>query len=114
LTFYLPVGSLLQFKAGIEKAEEFPDPPNRIRKTENERCSAILKRLRSLGNERNRAGMARFGIETKNVYGISIPDLRKLAKEIGMNHQLALKLWDSGIHEAMLLACFVDDPEKVT
>jgi 3-methyladenine DNA glycosylase AlkD len=48
--------------------------------------------------------MARFGIETKNVYGISIPDLRKLAKEIGMNHQLALKLWDSGIHEAMLLA----------
>jgi 3-methyladenine DNA glycosylase AlkD len=75
---------------------------------------AILKRLRSLGNEKNRAGMARFGIETKNVYGISIPDLRKLAKEIGINHQLALKLWDSGIHEAMLLACFVDDPEKVT
>ena len=58
--------------------------------------------------------MARFGIDTKNVYGVPIPNLRKLAKKIEMNHQLALKLWDSGIHEAMLLACLIDDPEKVT
>jgi 3-methyladenine DNA glycosylase AlkD len=73
-----------------------------------------LKKLRSLGNERNRAGMARFGIETKDAYGISIPVLRKLAKDIGTNHALALELWKSEIHEARLLACLIDDPEKVT
>ena len=59
----------------------------------------ILKKLKSLKNERNRAGMARFGIEIKNAYGISIPVLRKLAKEIGTNHPLALKLWKSGIQK---------------
>lgn len=74
----------------------------------------ILKRLRTLGNERNRAGMARFGIETKNAYGIPIPVLRKLAREIGTNRTLALKLWETEIHEAKLLACFIDDSEKVT
>ncbi len=58
--------------------------------------------------------MARFGIEVKNAYGISIPVLRKLGKEIGTSHALALKLWESGIHEARLLASFIDDPGKVT
>jgi 3-methyladenine DNA glycosylase AlkD len=58
--------------------------------------------------------MAQFGINPKNTLGISIYDLRKIAKEIGKDHQLALKLWDSGIHEARILAGFVDEPEKVT
>ena len=58
--------------------------------------------------------MARFGIETKNAYGIPIPTLRKLAKEIGTNHTLALELWEAEIHEARLLASFIDDYEKVT
>ena len=40
--------------------------------------------------------------------------LRPLAKEIGINHALALKLWDSTIHDARLLACFIDDPQQIT
>ena len=75
---------------------------------------AILCRLRSLSNQENVAGMARFGINTKNTYGISIPDLRKIAKEVGRNHELALRLWKSGIHEARILASMIDDPKKVT
>jgi len=75
---------------------------------------AILCRLRSLSNQENVAGMARFGINTKNTYGISIPDLRKIAKEVGRNHELALRLWRSGIHEARILASMIDDPKKVT
>jgi len=68
-----------------------------------------------LQNPKNVLGMARFGIRPKTkVYGIPIPELRNIAKQIGKNHDLALKLWDSKIHESRLLAGFIDEPEKVT
>ena len=74
----------------------------------------IIKKLHSLANPENVKGMARYGINQKNNLGISIYQLRPLAKEIGRNHTLALRLWDSKIHDARLLACFIDDPKKVT
>ena len=84
----------------------------------------ILDKLKSLGNPKNVEGMARFGINPENTYGVPIPNLRKLAKEIGKDpsfakasegkHKLAQKLWNSGIHEAHILAGFVDDPKLVT
>lgn len=74
----------------------------------------ILKKLKSHANPKNIKGMARFGINPKNTYGVSIPILRKMAKEIGKNHSLAQQLWDSGIHEAKILASMIDDPQKVT
>jgi 3-methyladenine DNA glycosylase AlkD len=74
----------------------------------------ILQKLKSLSNPENVKGMARYGINPKNNLGISIYQLRPLAKEIGGSHPLALKLWDSKIHDARLLACFIDDPKKVT
>src|SRR4030042_3917206 len=76
--------------------------------------SQIIKKLKSFSNPKNVEGMARFGISSQKILGISIPVLRKMAKEIGKNHQLALKLWDSGIHEARILAGYLDEPEKVT
>ena len=76
--------------------------------------SQIIKKLKSLYNSKNIEGMARFGINPEKALGINIPVLRKMAKEIGKNHQLALKLWDSGIHEARILASFIDEPDKVT
>jgi 3-methyladenine DNA glycosylase AlkD len=77
------------------------------------RTSNIVQKMKSLGSERDRAGMARFGIETKNAYGISVHVLRRLAKEIGTDHGLALNLWKTGIHEARMLASFIDDPKRV-
>jgi 3-methyladenine DNA glycosylase AlkD len=74
----------------------------------------ILKRLKSLANPKNVEGMARFGINPKNTLGISVYVLRDMAKEIGKDHKLAQQLWDSGIHEARILAAFVDDPKMVT
>jgi len=74
----------------------------------------ILNKLKSLSNPESVKGMARFGIKPENAYGVSIPDLRRLAKQIGKNHALAGKLWSSGIHEARILAGMVDDPEQVT
>ena len=74
----------------------------------------VLEKLKSMANPKNVEGMARYGINPKNNLGISIYKLRPVAKDIGKNHELALKLWDSGIHDARLLACFVEDPKKVT
>jgi 3-methyladenine DNA glycosylase AlkD len=74
----------------------------------------IITTLYSMENQENVKGMARYGINQHNNLGISIYLLRPLVKEIGTNHALALKLWDSQIHDARLLACFIDDPTQVT
>jgi 3-methyladenine DNA glycosylase AlkD len=73
----------------------------------------IMERLRSQGNPTALAGMARFGISTHKAYGISLWDLRKLAKEIETDHTLAAQLWATGVHEARILASIVDDPRQV-
>jgi len=74
----------------------------------------IIKKLKSMTNPKNVKGMARFGINPKQTLGISIPNLRKLAKETGNNHDMAQKLWRSGYHEAKILASMIDEADKVT
>ena len=74
----------------------------------------ILRRLESLADPKAVEGRARFGINPKNTYGVSIPNLRAMAKKIGRDHLLAQQLWSSGIHEARILAGMVDAPEMVT
>jgi 3-methyladenine DNA glycosylase AlkD len=74
----------------------------------------VLERLRALENPKDRAGMARFGINPERALGISVAKLRTIAKEIGRNHDLALELWASAIHEARVLATIIDDPHLVT
>jgi len=74
----------------------------------------ILSKLKSMGSQRNREGMARFGINVKNAYGTSVVNIRKLKKSIKRNHELADKLWKTGNHEARMLAAFIDEPDKVT
>jgi len=77
-------------------------------------CGDVLQRIKDLADPRAVEGMARFGINTENTYGVSVYVLRDMAKKIGKDHELAQQLWESGIHEARLLACFVDRPELVT
>jgi 3-methyladenine DNA glycosylase AlkD len=74
----------------------------------------VLRKLKALSNLENVQGMARYGINPHNNLGVSIYQLRPMAKEIGKDHNLALQLWNSDIHDARLLACFIDDPEQVT
>lgn len=62
----------------------------------------------------NREGMARFGIRVDRAYGISMVDLRSLAKRIGKDHQLALDLWETGFHESRILSTVIDVPALVT
>lgn len=74
----------------------------------------IIRKLKSLADPAVVKGMARFGIKPNNTYGISVPNLRRVAREAGKDHDLARQLWASGIHEARLLAGMIDDPELVT
>ena len=74
----------------------------------------IIQDLHSLANPENLAGMARYGINTTNTLGISMPQLRRYARSYKNNHAVALELWKSGIHEARILAALIDDPNQVT
>jgi 3-methyladenine DNA glycosylase AlkD len=74
----------------------------------------ILEYLQSKSKSDNLEGMARFGIVTTNRYGVSVPEMRKLAKIIRKNHQLALKLWDIGVAEARIVAGMIADPLELT
>jgi 3-methyladenine DNA glycosylase AlkD len=74
----------------------------------------VIEDLKSFGNPNFKAGMARFGINTELVLGIKIPVLRNYAKKYKKDHELALALWETGIHEARLLAIFIDDYRQVT
>jgi 3-methyladenine DNA glycosylase AlkD len=76
--------------------------------------SSVLAELDALADPARLAGMARVGIATDGALGVSIPDLRRLARRHRGDHALALALWDTGTHEARLLAGMVDDPAQVT
>jgi len=74
----------------------------------------VIARLRNCSNPKDKEGMAKFGINPKYALGVRIPVLRKLAKEIGIDHELAKTLWNTKIHEARILASMIEDVEKVT
>jgi 3-methyladenine DNA glycosylase AlkD len=76
--------------------------------------TSILARLKRRGSKVNRDGMARYGLVSKNVFGVSLGTLRTIAREVGPSHSLALALWRTGWHEARMLAVLVDEPAKVT
>ncbi len=74
----------------------------------------VLTELRARESPRNREGMARFGINTGSALGIKVTDLRKFARSIQKDQNLAQDLWESGIHEARILATIVADHKKIS
>jgi len=58
--------------------------------------------------------MARFGIDTGRAVGVTVTELRRFARDLGHDHELAAALWASGVHEARLLASLVDEPALVS
>ena len=74
----------------------------------------VLERLKSMARPDQLEGMAKYGMVVERRLGVSVPSLRRMAKELGQNHKLALELWKTGIVEARLVAAMTDDPEKLT
>ena len=75
--------------------------------------SALLA-LEELSTARDLANLTRFGITAAKPFGVSMANLKSLAKQLGPNHDLASKLWDTGRYEARMLATLVDEPARVT
>ncbi|MDK2980972.1 MAG: hypothetical protein PWQ55_1319 [Chloroflexota bacterium] len=74
----------------------------------------VIELLKAQADPEKLAGMERFAIQTDQRLGLSIYDLRRIAKEVPHEHQLALDLWASGILDARLLASMIDVPEEAT
>jgi 3-methyladenine DNA glycosylase AlkD len=79
-----------------------------------QRACEIVRTLERMGDPERRDGMARYGIDTSRAVGVSVTELRRLARGVGHDHELAAALWGSGVHEARILASLVDEPARVT
>jgi 3-methyladenine DNA glycosylase AlkD len=75
---------------------------------------SIVAALKKRGTKRGREGLARYAIVAENVLGVSVADIRALAKRIGRNHSLALALWKTNIYEARMLTAFISEPARIT
>lgn len=67
----------------------------------------ILEKLESMGSQKNVEGMKRFGIIHEKNFGVTVTELRKFAKKIGKNHELALELWNTKIRDARMVAACI-------
>lgn len=73
-----------------------------------------LQEIKKHRNKKNLECMAHFGMKSQGRLGLSMVQMRKIAKAIGKNHELALKLYDSGFVEGRIIAALIDKPDKVT
>ena len=86
----------------------------KMSKRKGSNYETIIRELRSLRNPENIRGMARYGLNSPGTLGICMPDLMRIAKRTGKDHELAQRLWDSGIFEARVLAFRIDEWRLVT
>ncbi|AKQ63705.1 hypothetical protein A176_000617 [Myxococcus hansupus] len=75
--------------------------------------SQVMKQLESEGDEKVRQRYVRDGV-VDNVFGVLLGKLRGLAATLGTNHGLGLELWETGNHDARILACMLLDPAALT
>jgi 3-methyladenine DNA glycosylase AlkD len=78
----------------------------------------IFQCIEMFENPANLAGMKRMGIFTDKIFGLTTPEIKRIAKEVKKQttkrHELAQELWKTGIFEGRAIACLIDEPEKVT
>jgi len=74
----------------------------------------VLACLSSTADSSRLEGMSRYGIKVDRAMGVSMPELRAMAKDLGKDHRLALDLWRSDMHEARIMASLVADPSLLS
>lgn len=74
----------------------------------------VIKALQELGTEHHRNLFKHFGIDAPDAFGVKSPDIQKLAKQIGKNHELAIQLFEEPYHEAKLITAFLAEPKQLT
>src|SRR5688572_19562150 len=74
----------------------------------------IIKEIKKHASPKALEAQKSFGISVENSYGLTVPQMRIIAKKIGTDHSLALHLWKSKIHEARHIASMIADPGQTT
>lgn len=74
----------------------------------------IIAELQSRASEKYKANVIRMGIPEEHCIGVSTGEIRSLAKKIDKSNALAYELWNTGYHEARLLAVLVFDKKYIT
>ena len=78
------------------------------------RAEELVAEMRTQGNPEITAAMARFGIADPTSIGLTVPQIRAIAKRHKRDQPLAEELWETGLHEARILAALVADPAKIS
>lgn len=76
--------------------------------------ASIMAELKKKGTEKTRKIYARHGMATDNMFGVSVADLKVIAKTIKGQQALACELYDTGNLDAMYLAGMVADGTNMT
>ena len=76
----------------------------------------VMALLKANRNERGLKNWEKLGEETGGLksFGIGLTQLRKLAKQVGRDHDLALELWNTDNHDAKVVGLLIDEPKKLT
>jgi 3-methyladenine DNA glycosylase AlkD len=73
----------------------------------------IIDEIKPLGKESYKRTLMNHGIN-EPFFGVMITDMKKIVARVKTNYQLALDLYDTGIHDAMYLAGLIADDAKMT
>ncbi len=99
--------------AGASKAKAPTAKTSRAKSGGGMSFAQAMAALEKAGTEQARKTYARHGV-TIPMFGVSFAVLKTMVKQIGVDHELARQLWDSGNHDARTLAVKIADPAKVT
>ncbi|MES1255642.1 MAG: DNA alkylation repair protein [Acidobacteriota bacterium] len=89
-------------------------PKQRTPGPEGDETDDAIAWLKRHATKATLAGMARFAIPSHRAFGVSMADMKTLAKRLGRRHGLAAALWRTGWYEARMLAALIDEPARVT
>lgn len=78
------------------------------------RCARAVAALKARASEATRVGMARYAIPNDNAFGVAMRDVQAVAKTVGRDAELAEALWQTGLYDARMLACYVGEPARIT
>ncbi len=74
----------------------------------------VVEMLKAVAEPGYTLKMEHFGVSSGKALGVRTPEIRGIARKLKKDHDLSLSLWDTGIHEARMLATMIGDPKLIT
>ena len=74
---------------------------------------SVLFDLQSLGDPRAIELWRKLGYKVEKYFGVNLTNIKLISKKIKINHELSVQLWESGYHDAKLLATYISDHNKI-